>query len=213
MRDRYNRQLQQLNTQLTEMGAMCETAISAALKGLLDNDPQQVKIAFETDREIDKQEREIESLCLKLLLEQQPVASDLRMISSAMKIISDMERIGDQASDIAQLSKHFRSTSLPAQTEMQTMAKSVIKMVTASVDSFIKKDMDIARKVVEYDDKIDSLFDQIKNQLINNIANGRWDGNDCLDTLMIAKYLERIGDHAENIAQWVEYAVTGEYEF
>lgn len=213
MRDRYNRQLQQLNTQLTEMGAMCETAISAALKGLLDNDKNQLKIAFETDSEIDKQEREIESLCLKLLLEQQPVASDLRMISSAMKIISDMERIGDQASDIAQLSKHFRTTALPAQTEMQTMAKSVIKMVTASVDSFIKKDMNIARKVVEYDDKIDSLFDQIKNQLINNITNGRWDGNDCLDTLMIAKYLERIGDHAENIAQWVEYAVTGEYEF
>lgn len=209
MRERYNRQLNQLHTQLTEMGALCETAISAALKGLLNRDEAQLQVAFETDQEIDKKERDIESLCLKLLLEQQPVATDLRMISSAMKIISDMERIGDQASDIAQLSKHFHSAEIIAQTDMDIMAKSVIQMVTASVDSFIKKDLTIAREVIAYDDQIDALFDKIKAELIEWMMRDRRDGNDCLDTLMIAKYLERIGDHAENIAEWVEYTITG----
>lgn len=209
MRERYNRQLNQLHTQLTEMGALCETAISAALKGLLNRDEAQLQVAFETDQEIDKKERDIESLCLKLLLEQQPVATDLRMISSAMKIISDMERIGDQASDIAQLSKHFHSAEIIAQTDMDIMAKSVIQMVTASVDSFIKKDLTIAREVIAYDDQIDALFDKIKAELIEWMMRDQRDGNDCLDTLMIAKYLERIGDHAENIAEWVEYTITG----
>lgn len=211
MRDRYNQQLKQLHTELEKMGALCETAISAALKGLLHKDRQHLAIALETDQEIDKKEREIEALCLKLLLEQQPVATDLRMISAAMKIISDMERIGDQASDIARLSQSFHSGDVIALTDMDTMAKSVIQMVSASVDSFVNKDLHIARQVVSHDDEIDALFDKIKTELIRMITHGERDGNDCLDTLMIAKYLERIGDHAENIAQWVEYTITGEH--
>lgn len=213
MRNRYNEQLTKLNDELTQMGGLCETAIAAALKALLDRDADKRSLAFEADSEIDKKEREIESLCLKLLLEQQPVASDLRLISSALKIISDMERIGDQASDIAEITKQIGRSSVVSHTDLDLMAKAAIKMVTDSVTSFVQKDLKLARQVVLYDDKIDDLFSKVKTELTEIIAKGEKNGSDCVDTLMIAKYLERIGDHAENIAQWVAYSITGQHTF
>ena len=189
MRDKFNEQLEQLNVELIRMGALCEEGISAATKALLDQDDDLRESAMAAEREIDQKERDIENLCMKLLLQQQPVASDLRAISAALKMSSDMERIGDQAAD---------------------MARSVIGMVTDSIDSYVRKNLELAQSVVRKDDEIDELFLNVKNELIRLIGQGD-DGEVCIDLLMIAKYLERIGDHAVNIAQWVEYSLTGQH--
>ena len=146
---------------------------------------------------------------MKLLLQQQPVARDLRVISSALKMISDMERIGDQASDIAEIAKFIKNSNVQSRVHISDMAEAAIKMVTDSVDSFVKKDLSLARAVMEYDDKVDNLFDCVKDELVRLISEDRANGEFCIDLLMIAKYLERIGDHAVNIAEWVEYSITG----
>ena len=164
---------------------------------------------METDSEIDKKERDIESICMKLLLRQQPVARDLRVISSALKMISDMERIGDQASDIVELAQYIKKSDVKYKTHLSDMANEVIKMVTKSIKSFVKKDIEMARNVIVYDDVVDNYFEEIKKELIRIISSGESDGEEFIDILMIAKYLERIGDHATNIAEWVEYAITG----
>ena len=164
---------------------------------------------FATDAEIDQKERDIEAVCMKLLLQQQPVARDLRVISSALKMISDMERIGDQASDIAEISKFIKNSNAKSRVHINDMAAAATKMVTDSVESFVKKDLSLARKVMEYDDKVDNLFGLVKDELVRLIAEDRENGEFCIDLLMIAKYLERIGDHAVNIAEWVEYSITG----
>ena len=163
------------------------------------------------DSAIDMKEREIESICLKLLLQQQPVAGDLRKISAALKMITDMERIGDQASDIAEIILTGELGGTARRFPIGEMAKATIKMVTASVDAYVKQDLKIAQDVIEYDDVVDKLFDEIREQLVYGIGTGEASGVASLDLLMIAKYYERIGDHATNIAEWVEFSITGQH--
>ncbi len=209
MRNRFDSQLEKLNLELITMGALCEDAISASVKALLDGDETLTEKVFAADAEIDQKERDIEAICMKLLLQQQPVAGDLRVISSALKMISDMERIGDQASDIAEIAKFVKNSDVKSKVHIKDMATAAIKMVTDSVESFVKKDIELASAVMKYDDKVDNLFDCVKDELVRLIAADSENGEYCIDLLMIAKYLERIGDHAVNIAEWVEYSITG----
>ena len=210
MRSRFDEQLEKLNAELITMGALCEQAITIAINALVygnDDDQAQFNKVHETEREIDQKERDIENLCMKLLLQQQPVASDLRKISSALKMISDMERIGDQASDISDITMHIRFENLKSKVHISDMAAAAIKMVTDSINSFVKKDLELVKAVAAYDDVVDRLFIKVKDELLELIKDG---DVSCLDLLMIAKYLERIGDHAVNIAEWVEYSITGQ---
>ncbi len=209
MRSRFDEQLAQLNKQLIEMGALCEEVISMASRALMDGDlPLAAKVA-PLDAEIDQKERDIENLCLKLLLQQQPVAKDLRQISAALKMITDMERIGDQAEDIAEIIKFLNGRTVENGALIREMASAAIKMVTESVDAFVKHDIMLAEKVVSDDDIVDRYFDQVKQKLIERIAQQPADSEYALDLLMIAKYFERIGDHAVNLAEWVIFSVTG----
>ena len=210
MRDRFNEQLEQLNVELIKMGALCEEAISAAAKALLEGDAALRETAAAAEREIDQKERDIESLCMKLLLQQQPVARDLRTISAALKMISDMERIGDQASDIAEITRDIEDSPVISHVPIAEMARSTIGMVTDSIDSFVRKNLGLAQEVIRKDDEIDRMFLEVKDELIRRIGQGD-SGETCMDLLMIAKYLERIGDHACNIAEWVEYSLTGQH--
>ena len=212
MRNRFDEQLQNLNDEMIRMGKLCEQAIATAIKMTMDHANEELKMeVLDTDSEIDRKEREIENICMKLLLRQQPVARDLRVISSALKMISDMERIGDQASDIVELAKYIKDSNLKYQVHLNDMANEVIKMVTNSVDSFVNKDLEKAKNVILSDDIVDNYFDDIKKELITMIAEDVEGGEECIDTLMIAKYLERIGDHATNIAGWVEYSILGSH--
>ncbi len=212
MRNRFDEQLQTLNTELITMGALCEEAISNAVKYLIENNESLKNDVYDTDRQIDQKERDIENLCMRLLLMQQPVASDLRKISSALKMISDMERIGDQASDIAEIAHFVNISGYTTQVHIEEMAKLTIKMVTDSIDSFVKTDIEIAKNVIEQDNNVDEMFIKIKNELILGIQTGHDNAEALLDLMMIAKYFERIGDHAENIAEWVIYSITGRHK-
>ena len=203
MRNRFGEQLERLHVEMIQMGALCEDAISAAAQALMKGDEDLARAAGEAEREIDQKEREVENLCLKLLLQQQPVARDLREISSALKMISDLERIGDQAADIAELTRFVRLPDGPGRQRIEEMSKAVIRMVTDSVDSFVKRDLELAREVC--------LFNQVKKELIGLIAADADSGELWLDLIMVAKYLERIGDHATNVAEWVEYSITGNH--
>ena len=209
MRNAYNEQLQTLHRELTEMGAMCETAVSLAVQAVTLGDTALAAQGYEVDGRIDKAERDIESLCLKLLLQQQPVATDLRVISSALKMITDLERIGDQASDIAEMSRFTAGGDDKCASDLREMAKEAVKMVNESIDSFVKKDLVMARSVIAYDSVVDRWFERIKTDLIACISEDNTRGEYYLDQLMVAKYLERIGDHATNIAEWVEYSILG----
>ena len=209
MRERFDAQLERLNTELIGMGARCEDAIAMAVRALLENDDTMPTQVLEIDAEIDRKERDIEALCLKLLLQQQPVARDLRAISSALKMVSDMERIGDQAADIAEISRYIDGEKMTGRVHIEDMAQATIHMVTGSIDSFVHKDLELARAVAAEDDVVDRLFDQVKTELIGLIGEKPSAGGFCLDLLMVAKYLERIGDHAVNIAEWVEFSLTG----
>ena len=209
MRNKFDEQLEKLHVELIQMGAACEDAISAAAEALLKGDEALVPAALEAERDLDRREREVENLCLKLLLQQQPVARDLREISAALKMISDLERIGDQAADIAELVSYVRVPDGSGVLHIADMTRAVIGMVTDSVDSFVKKDLELARSVCAADDRVDELFDQVKQELIDMIASDAAWGQQGLDLLMVAKYLERIGDHATNVAEWVEYSITG----
>ena len=211
MRNRFDEQLNTLNNELITMGALCEEAISSAVKLLIDNDVKMKENVLETDKQIDQKERDIETLCMKLLMQQQPVASDLRTISSALKMISDMERIGDQASDIAEIAEYAYGSSMQSEIHIADMARATIQMVTDSIDSFVKKDVDLAHTVIEHDNTVDDLFDKVKGELISAIENKAANAEALIDLLMIAKYFERIGDHAENIAEWVIYSITGKH--
>ena len=210
MRNQFNTQLNTLHVELIKMGALCEESIAAAMKSVLDEDETMAERAAATEREIDRKERDIEALCMKLLLQQQPVARDLRTISSALKMISDMERIGDQAADIAEITRDIADNSIKDLVPIGDMARATIKMVTDSVDSFVRKDLGLAEAVISSDDVVDDLFLQVREELIRRIGMGD-SGEVCIDLLMIAKYLERIGDHAVNIAEWVEYSLTGHH--
>lgn len=211
MRNRFDEQLTYLNNELITMGALCEEAISGCVKYLTENDTAMRDTAIEADKQIDQKERDIERLCMRLLMQQQPVATDLRVISSAMKMISDMERIGDQASDITEIVKHIKDSSIEEKTHISDMARATIRMVTDSVESFVKKDINLAKKVIKSDDEVDALFDKVKNELIGAVHQSEDSTGALIDLLMIAKYFERIGDHAENIAEWVIYSITGHH--
>ena len=211
MRNRFDIQLMELNNELIAMGAKCENAIACAVKALMQGDMPLAKNAIQVDREIDRMEREIESMCLKLLLQQQPVARDLRLISAVLKMITDIERIGDQASDIAEIVTYLKD-GLRHTPRIDEMAAATIKMVTDSLDAFVRRDLALAQSVIAYDDVVDDLFGRIRQDLIAEIAHDPSDGERVLDALMIAKYLERIGDHATNIAEWVEFSITGEHK-
>ena len=213
MRVKFDQHLERLNVMLIEMGALCEEAITYAVKALEEDSDEMRKLTLETDSVIDVKEREIENLCLKLLLQQQPVARDLRLISSALKMISDMERIGDQAYDIAEITRTMKSDrEKVCENDVTLMAQIAIQMVTKSIDSFVKKDIELANDVIITDDKVDDLFCKIKEELIEAVAgDSRW-GEYFVDVLMIAKYLERISDHAVNIAEWVIFSITGSHE-
>ena len=213
MRNRFDEQLHTLNHELLEMGALIERAIRSATDALVKQDVEAALQAIAADKEVNQAERDIESLCLKLLLQQQPVARDLRLISSALKMITDMERIGDQASDIAELVIYLSKE--PYRKELKhlpQMAENAIRMVTGALDAYVRKDVALAREVMGMDDAIDALFVTVKDELIAHIRNDASAGSQAIDLLMIAKYYERIGDHAQNIAEWVEYALTGRHK-
>ena len=195
--------------ELIKTGALCEDAISTTAKALIDNDRELARRVKPIEREIDQKERDIESLCMKLLLQQQPVARDLRQISSALKMISDLERIGDQASDIAEILPYLQGSVSESKLHIKEMAQATIKMVTDSIESFVRRDLPLARSVVEYDNVVDGLFNKVKTELIRLISEDSNNGEFCIDLLMVAKYFERIGDHAVNVAEWVQYSLTG----
>ncbi len=209
MRNRFDRQLQQLNSMLTEMGALCENVIALTAKALIDCDLKQAEKVSAIDDEIDQMERDIETFCLKLLLQQQPVARDLRQISAALKMITDMERIGDQAADIAEIIPFLEGRSNGESEDIKKMALAVIRMVSESVEAYVKQDEKLATEVLALDDVVDNYFDKIKKSLIKMISDNIADGEYAVDLLMIAKYFERIGDHATNIAEWVLFSLTG----
>lgn len=210
MRSHFDEQLALLNQDLTMMGALCEESIALAAKSLSDHDEKILHRVTVLNTEINQMERDIELLCLKLLLQQQPVASDLRQVSAALKMVTDMERIGDQAQDIAEIIKFLGGHTIPAHTQIYEMAKATSKMVTDSIDAYVKKDSCLAKEVIDYDDVVDQGFNDVKNNLIEVISEKPSDGEFALDLLMIAKYFERIGDHAVNIAQWVQFSITGQ---
>lgn len=199
----------QLNTELIAMGALCEDAIDCAVKYLLENDKKMKENASEIEKQIDRKERDIETICLRILLQQQPVAADLRTVSSALKMISDMERIGDQAYDISEIAEYVVGKEITNKVHIADMADTAAKMVTLSVESFVKKDISLAQSAIALDNKVDELFLTVKSELTEAVRQGSDNGEALVDLLMIAKYFERIGDHAENIAEWVIYAVTG----
>ena len=212
MRSRFDEQLALLKRELIEMGALCEEVIALAAQSLTEGDTALSARVSPLDEEIDRKEREIESLCLKLLLQQQPVARDLRQISAALKMITDMERIGDQAEDIAEIVAFLGGRGTEDSELLRDMARSAIRMVSGSVDAYVKQDVPLAEKVIAEDDVVDDYFTRVKKALISRIAADPEDGEFALDVLMIAKYFERIGDHAVNIAEWVIFSVTGEHK-
>ena len=211
MRNRFDEQLEQLNVGLIKMGALCEESIACAVKALFDEKTSEmITKVNDNEEETDHMEHDIEALCMKLLLHQQPVAKDLRCVSSALKMISDMERIGDQSQDIAEIAGFVHSTELAGKVHISDMANEAISMVTMSVDSFVRKDVKLAKAAIEADDKVDARFLEVKSELIELVRSDSGDAEYFMDLLMAAKYLERIADHATNIAEWVVYSITGE---
>ena len=209
MRDEFERQLALLNEELTTMGGLIESAIANAVKAL-DGDEHSINKAYDYEKSIDNKEREIESLSLKLLLTQQPVASDLRLISAALKMITDIERVGDQSADIADLNiRLIKKKQKWDLSDISEMARAATQMVNDAIDAYVNDDENLARKVISSDDKIDELFVKTKDKIIDEIAADKANGEKAIDTLMVAKYFERIGDHAVNIAEWVVFSVTG----
>ena len=213
MRNRFDRQLSTLNDELIEMGSMIEKSIETAIKALVNQDVDLARHAIEADEEIDRQERIIEDLCMKLLLQQQPVAKDLRLISSALKMITDMERIGDHASDISEITIALADQPYIKKLEhIQQMAKETMIMLVGSIEAFVDKDLEKANEVIKRDDVVDDLFDKVKKELIQMIHENADKGEQAADLLMVAKYMERIGDHATNISEWVIFSITGEHK-
>lgn len=212
MRNVFDEQLSQLNDMLVEMGAMIEKSISRATHAIVSHDEKKAKKAISAEKDIDQLEKEIEAMCLRLLLRQQPVAGDLRLISAALKMITDMERIGDQAADISEIARFLTGMKHPIELEsIPLMAELVKKMVKESIDAFVKRDLELAQKVINDDDAVDNLFIKIKDDVIELIQKEPYNGEQAIDLMMVAKYFERIGDHATNIAEWVVFSITGRH--
>ena len=210
MRNRFDRQLLRLNQEMIDMGSLCEEMITAAAKIVATRDKELMDDIVTMEEEINQKERDIERICMKLLMQQQPVANDLRVISAAMKMVSDMERIGDQTADIADIVIATKSTEEKNLKDINRMAEATVKKVRDSVSAYVQKDLELARKVMDADDEVDDLFDLVKGDLIKFISDHKGSaGDEAIDLIMIAKYLERIGDHATNIAEWVEFSITG----
>ena len=209
MRSKFDEQLEQLNKEMIEMGALCEEIIAVSAMALSEGDASAKEKAYAIDGEIDNMEHIIEGRCLKLLLQQQPVARDLRQISAALKMITDMERIGDQAYDIAEIISFMHGRGDDSCKYVREMGRTVITMVTDSIDAYVRRDETFANAVIKSDDTVDDYFLKVKKSLIDMIAKNPNDGEYALDLLMIAKYFERIGDHAVNIAEWVVFSITG----
>ena len=210
-RELYKEQLHKLNGELIQMGDLCEEAMSLVMKALREKDDEIAAGVHRIEQEIDQKERDIESMCMKLLLRQQPVAGDLRNISAALRMIADMERIGDQTADIADISKYVTDFQFEIHPSIFKMGKVVSKMVNDSVNAFVRKEEKLAREVIDTDDEVDRLFEVVKRELVEDIRRNKdreQDGYE-LDILMIAKYLERIGDHAVNLGEWVVYSIKG----
>ncbi len=212
MRDYFQEQLKQLNGELIKMGAACEEIIALASHSLTEYTPELASQVRIIGSQIDESESTIESICLKLLLRQQPVARDLRQISAAMKMITDMERIGDQAEDIVALIPRMERRADEKYPKIREMARATAQMVTEAVDAYVKQDLDLASQVMAHDDIVDDYFNRVKAGIIGIIAENPTEGEYALDLLMIAKYFERIGDHCTNIAEWVVFSVTGEHK-
>lgn len=212
MRNRFDKKLENIKTELIEMGALCEKSIEIVLSALKTGDSGLASMVFQYDSSIDEKQKEIESLGLKLLLQQQPVAKDLRQISASLKMINDMERIGDQAADIANVVTEMDGKTSEKCELIEYMAKETISMVSESIEAFVREDKNLAEKTIEHDDIVDDYLKQIKKYLVKMIGENAEDGEYALNLLIIARYLERIGDHAVNIARNVLFAITGEYE-
>ncbi len=210
MRSKFNEELALLHKALINMGSLCEMSIEMAVKALISGDSAAAEQSLPLLDEINEKEREIESMCMKLLLRQQPVATDLRTISSALKMVTDLQRIGDNSGDIAEIVTMCNISAADDTKLIQDMAKATIKMVTDSIDAFVKEDTVLAKSVIEYDDVVDGFFNEIKTTLIQQFGNPHGNGEKVLDLLMIAKYLERMADHAVEIAKWVIFSITGE---
>lgn len=208
MRDKYQEDLEKLNANILKMGKMIEIAIESTIIALMGRDIQAAVTVSENDEAIDNMEREIEGLCMKLLLQQQPVATDLRVITAALKMVTDMERIGDHASDIAELVLQIPDCKYNKMDTITEISTQIINMIHKSIESFINRNYDMAQVVIAQDDIVDNLYHEIKTDLIQKIKKTD-DGEQILDYLLIAKYFERIGDHATNIAKWVVFAITG----
>jgi len=213
MRSRFDEQLATLNNSLIEMGALIEQSINNATKALVSQDMEIAQSVIDKDDIIDEKEKEIESLCLKLILNQQPVARDLRQISTALKMITDMERIGDQAADISEICIYLSTQEYIKELEhIPQMADATIKMVSDSIDAFIAKDLELAQSVVLYDDIVDKLYITVRKDLIDLVHKDVKYGEQAFDLMQIAKYYERIGDHAVNIAHWIIFSITGRHK-
>ncbi len=211
MREKFMEQLIKLHNELTSMGYMCQKAIALAMEGLLEGKEDSCRKAIVLAKETDEAEKNVENLCLKMILQQQPVASDLRKISAGLKMVTDMERMGDQAEDIAEIALGHRVGDWPRKVDLEAMSKEAISMVHKAVKAYVDNDLDLAKEVMAQDDVVDQYFETIQNQLIGFLAEDKT-GAYIVDVLMVAKYLERIGDHAVNVAEWVEYAVTGAHK-
>ncbi|WP_100065594.1 phosphate signaling complex protein PhoU [Miniphocaeibacter massiliensis] len=213
MRNKFDKELDKLNDELTEMGELVSDKIVQSISAFKHRDKEKAKVILDSDNEVDEMEKTIEKRALKLLLQQQPVASDLRLISSALKMITDMERIGDQAADIAEI-----TMSMPKFTKDETfdklmkMASLSIEMVKESIKSFVTGDLSLVDNISEHDDKVDEYFNNIRDNIVEELRSSETNPEYATDVLMIAKYLERIGDHAENISEWVEFSITGEHK-
>lgn len=213
MRNRFDRELGLLNNELIEMGALVENAITIATRALLEQNHEMARRAMAFDEEIDQKEKDIERHCLKLLLQQHPVAADLRLISTALKMITDMERIGDQAQDISEITlRLLEDEAFDPHDYIPRMAQATIKMVTEAIDAFVARDLALAQQVIDYDDVVDDLFVSVKNDLISLLVTDASKGEQAIDLIMVAKYFERIGDHATNIAEWVIFSITGKHK-
>lgn len=212
MRKGFLEQLDLLNVQIIKMGALCEKAIEGTTKALFAGDDSYMETSLAIEEDIDKSERDIENICMGLFLRQQPVASDLRNITSALKMVSDMERIGDQCADISCMIRYIKGYDMSDYSHLATMSELACTMVTNAVESYVKRDLNLARNVMEMDDTVDNQFDEAKKHLINLIAKQPDSGEFWIDIIMIAKYYERIADHAVNIAEWVEYSILGEHK-